>query len=162
MGSVELQKEQVLSSNDIELAEDVRKRWNEDNPDFGERLQQYDFTLFLCRKQPRINPKGENIYLCTRIARLDWKYDDWCDLDGIYLVRPEVVAHEKQCPFLTYPIATDNNTNEIIEDYETSNTTFLTSECLCKRWNISPAQLVKFIQSNEHLPVYWRIVNVPF
>ena len=167
MGTVEFQKEQLLSSNNIERAEDVRSRWDEDNPDFGVRLRRYNFTLFFSRKEPRTSPNGERVFLCTRVDGLRWENDDWCDLEGIYVVKSEVAAHEKQYPFLTYPIATDSNANEANECGETDNAHFLTADDLCNRWSMSPAQLVDVIRTYSGLPVYFRrrynaIDDVPF
>ena len=100
MGSIVFQEEELLSGKDIESAKEVMGRWNLDNPEFCLRLQQYDFSVFFCSKQPRKRPDGEVIYLGTRGTpnNLHYPYgDEWGDLDGVFLLRFEVLAHEARC-----------------------------------------------------------------
>ncbi|MFZ5426745.1 MAG: hypothetical protein ACOZEN_07205 [Thermodesulfobacteriota bacterium] len=167
MGSEVFQEEELLSGKDIESAEEVMKRWNETNPDFCHRLRQYEFTVFFCPKQPRKSPDGETIYLGTRGTAncLHYQYDDdWGDLDGVYLLRSEVRAHEEKNPYLAYPVVTDDGCNNKQEQCEDSQSIFLDADDLCKRWGVSPARLVGLIQGNDssEFPVYWRHKDVDF
>jgi hypothetical protein len=150
-------EERVFSGDDIELAENVRQRWNEDNPDFGGRLEQYRFTLFYCGKPPRKSPNG-TIFLCTDMQNLHWEcgYNDergWADLDNVYLLKSEVGGHEKQFNYLLFPVVERKKINE---NSGSQQEIYLTSEDVCKRWSLSPAQLVDLIRGNNDLVVYYR------
>jgi hypothetical protein len=53
--------------------------------------------------------------------------------------------------------------NENVEKYEpTASDTFLSADDLCKRWSLSPTQLVDLIRNYSDLAVYWEENDVPF
>ena len=55
----------------------------------------------------------------------------------------------------------DNNKNTDTPEATTPDS-FLTADDLCKRWSISPTQLVNIIRNHKDLPVYWEESDVPF
>jgi len=157
MGDIIFQEEKILTDNDIEPAEEIRKRWNENNPDFGRKMRQYNFTIFFCHKPPRMSPNGEKIFLCTTgtADNLYYDYDDeQCDLSCAYLMKSEVKAHEEQHPYLKYPIAKENKPDD---ENKLANDGFFTADDLCNKWALSPAQLVDIINNYNDFPVYYLV-----
>ena len=168
MSGIEFQEEQILSSKEIEPAEDVRQRWNESNQDFVHRLQQYKFKIHFSSKPPRRAPNGDRIFLCRsgtveNIHCECGSYDDeYYDLEGVYLDRFEVITHEGKYTYLKYPVISGDERNQSAKD---EVNTFLTAEDICARWSVSPAQLVDIIKANKDLPVYFKrstLDDLPF
>jgi len=57
----------------------------------------------------------------------------------------------------------DTGCNENVANSEsTTSDTFLTADDLCKRWSLSPTQLVDLIKDHSDLAVYWEETDVPF
>jgi len=82
---------------------------------------------------------------------------DAYDWDGIVLDMSEVEKLERQRPEYCWPVVEGGHSTEINGDDEFScdQSTYLTADDICKRWSLSPAQLVSIIQANKDLPVYW-------
>lgn len=167
MGSVE-HVEEVMSSDVIEPAEEVRQRWSEENSDFAQRLRQHNFQLFFSHRPPRITPGGERIFICTRGTVEDLRYEygygndtEWCVLDNVCLLRSEVELHETKYPYLKYPAVSDN-TSDNGSGTNQEEHIYMSADDICKRWSMSPAQLVDLIRSSNDLPVYWRKYELPF
>ncbi len=59
---------------------------------------------------------------------------------------------------------THTNSNDTAYQSETDLPPYsiLTTDDLCKRWSVSPTQLLKIIREQEELAVYWEEDNVPF
>ncbi len=56
---------------------------------------------------------------------------------------------------------TGHNKN-VVESESTTLDTFMTADDLCKKWSISPTQLVNIIRCHNDLPAYWEESDVPF
>jgi hypothetical protein len=152
----------------VELAEGIQNRWpGIERWELADKIDNkikdphgYDFPMPYWMRKHKINPATkEHIYFCERIDRAqpyEVQYngeDQWYDFSCIAFNMKDVSSWEKGKSWLFYVDAvgidgqTENNGTHDV---------FLTADDICKRWALSPAQLVDIIQGNHELPVYWR------
>lgn len=127
-------------------------------------------------RKHKINPStNDSIFFCERITTAH-PYDEqhnndsvWYDFSCIVFDTQEASRWERDKEWLFFvdprdlpEVNKDTSMDEINkEKTDDKHNMFLTAEDICKRWSLSPAQLVDIIRGNSDLNVYWR-EYVPF
>jgi len=151
------QKEKLFSENEIISAKKVMEEWGEINPDFGERLITYKFSVIFCNKPPRKSPSGEVFYIgWIGTGNNIYTDNEWFNFDGVYLYKTEVDGHLNDHQYLKFHVIEENDNSQSdstnIEEPFSSLISYIDLE---KRICLSPSQFVEVVQGNN-IPAYCK------
>lgn len=158
---------QYVTFSNIIKAEDLLTRWSGcPENDLAYHARNNVLPCYLYSRTLK-KPNGEFVHYCSQSSG---PYDSgngedcFWEWDVIVFNVEDVEEFEKTHPeYLWEPVSIERaEVSSKKNKDKPGNNIVLTADDICKRWSLSPAQLVGIVQSNADLPVYWEEDNVPF